>query len=439
MTLLPPRTRPIVAAAVFAALLVPCASPVAAADLYQPPINYDTAPAENPITRFQKQIAAGGMKPTFSDDHGHLKWVLAALNVPESSQVLVFSKTSLQRSRIGPKTPRAIYFNDDIYIGFCLRGDVLEVSVADTSLGTVFYTLDQEPGDRPRFRRETESCMICHASSANRGMPGHLVRSVHPDRTGDPVIGSGTFRTDDASPFEERWGGWYVTGTHGKMTHLGNRVYRNRRDYDDPENTTDGQNLTDLRGQFTTGMYLTPHSDVVALMVLGHQATVHNRIARATLETRSALYYEAELNKALKEPMTKRWDSAVSRIRSAGDDLLKALLFCGETNLTHRVEGTSGFAKEFAARGPFDARGRSLREFDLASRLFRYPCSFLIYSEGFDGMPAEVRDHVLRRLYDVLTGKDTDPAFRHLTAADKAGILAILRETKPNLPAYWRG
>jgi hypothetical protein len=438
MTTFLPSSRPAVAATVLTLLLVPFASVAPAVDLNQPPINYETAPAENVVTRLQQQLAARQKTLTFGDDRGYLKSVLAALNVPESSQVLVFSKTSLQRSRISPRTPRAVYFNDDTYVGFCLRGDVLEVSVADHSLGTVFYTLDQEPAERPRFRRQTENCLICHGSSSNRGIPGHLLRSVHADRTGEPMVGSGSYRTDDTSPFAERWGGWYVTGTCGKMEHGGNRVFRNRRDYDDPENPGDCRNITDLRPYFTTGMYLTPNSDIVALMVLGHQAAVHNRIARATLETRSALYYEAELNKSLGEPPTKRWDSAVSRIKGAGDDLLKALLLCGEAPLTDRVEGTSGFAKEFAARGPFAKKGRSLREFDLATRLFKYPCSFLIYSEAFDKMPGEVKEYVLHRLYDVLTGKDADPAFAHLSGADRAAILEILRDTKPDLPGYWQ-
>ena len=407
-------------------------------DLNLPPINYEKATPENTITRFQKDLASGKAKLTHADERGYLKSVLAALRVPESSQVLVFSKTSLQRGRIAPNTPRAIYFNDDVYIGFCLRGEVLEVAVADPSLGTVYYTLDQEPAERPRFSRQTESCLICHGSSSTRGIPGHLMRSVHPDRTGEPILGSGTSRTDDTSPFEERWGGWYVTGRHGKMEQKGNRIYRNRRDYDDPENPRETQNITDLKPLFTVGSYLTPHSDIVALMVLGHQVSVHNRIARAMLETREALYYQDELNKAFKEPMTTKYDSVKSRIASVGDDLLKRMLMSEEAKLTDSVEGTSGFAKEFATRGPFDRKGRSLRQFDLTTRLFKYPCSFLIYSESFDAMPAEVRDYVLHRIYDVLIGKDTDKAFEHLTATDRRAILEILRDTKPNLPAYWQ-
>jgi hypothetical protein len=422
-----------------AAVAVAFAGPVSATDLNQPPINYETATPDNAVTRVQKEIAAGRVTLAHTDDHGYLRSVLKAFNIPESSQVLVFSKTSAQRSRIGPRTPRAVYFNDDVYVGFCLRGDVLELSVADPLLGTNFYTLDQEPAGRPRFARNTEQCLICHASSANRGVPGHLLRSVYPDRGGEPIFGSGTYRTDDTSPFRERWGGWYVTGRHGGLEHLGNRTYRGRRDYEDDRTEPASQNVTDLRPFFTAAAYPTPHSDVVALLVLGHQVAVHNRIARATLETRAALHYQDELNKALKEPPGTQYESVKGRIASVGDDLVKALLFCGEAKLTDRVEGTTTFARDFTARGPADARGRSLREFDLRTRMFKYPCSFLVYTESFDRMPAAVRDYALRKMFDVLTAANPGPAFTHLSAADRAAVLDILRATKPNLPAYWRG
>jgi hypothetical protein len=420
---------------VAAATAVLFAGPAAATDLYQPPISYESATPDNAVTRVQKEIAAGRVALSRDDDHGYLRSVLKAFDIPESSQLLVFSRTSLQRSRIGPRTPRALYFNDDVYVGFCQRGDVLEVSVADPLLGTSFYTLDQEPAERPRFTRQTEQCLICHASSAVRGVPGHLLRSVYPDRGGEPMLGSGSYRTDETSPFEQRWGGWYVTGRH-PFEHLGNRTFRGR--YDEERVEPASQNVTDLRPFFTTGAYPTAHSDVVALMVLGHQAAVHNRIARATLEARSALYYQTELNRALKERPGTQYDSVKGRIASAGDDLVKVLLFSGEAKLTGPVEGTTTFARDFAARGPFDAEKRTLREFDLKTRLFRYPCSYLVYSESFDRMPDPMRDYVLRKLHAVLTGANEEPAFSHLSAGDRAAVLAILRATKPNLPAYWR-
>jgi hypothetical protein len=415
------------------------AAPPAAAqfdDLDREPINYATAEADNPVAALQKRLAAGRAELPFVDDHGYLPAVLKELNVPPSSQVLVFSKTSLQRDRITPATPRAIYFNDDVSVGFCLRGDVLEVAAADPGLGTAFYTLDQRPAAPPRFTRRTDACLTCHATSATGGAPGHLVRSVFTDRSGLPILSAGSFRTTHASPFGERWGGWYVTGTHGRQRHMGNWVVGDARD-PAAEGNAAGQNVTELKSRFTVANYLTPHSDLVALLVLEHQAECQTLISRAMIETRRARHYEASLNKSLGEPAGKRWDSVTRRVEAAGDRLVRYLLFAGEAKLEGPVAGTSAFATEFAARGPFDRRGRSLRQFDLTTRLFRYPCSYLVYSTGFRSLPADVKGYALRRLHDVLTGRDSSAAFAHLSAADRVAVLEILRDTLPDLPDYW--
>jgi hypothetical protein len=402
-------------------------------NLDREPINYKTAQADNVITALQKRLDEGKTKLKFVDDHGYLPAVLKELNVPLSSQVLVFSKTSFQRERITPKTPRALYFNDDVYVGFCLRGDVIEVSAVDPKIGTAFYTLDQEPDERPQFLRQRDNCLVCHASTATGGAPGHLVRSVFPDRLGMPILSSGSFRTDHSSPLKERWGGWYVTGTHGGQEHMGNWVVQNKRD-PEAEGNAKGLNVTDLAPRFTVANYLTPHSDIVALMVLEHQIECHNRIARALIQTKQALHYQETLNRELGESPDKKWDSSTRRIESAGEQLVKYLLFSGEAKLEAPVAGTSDFAKEFAARGPFDSKGRSLRQFDLKTRLFKYPCSYLIHSRGFAELPGEVKQHVYKRLNEVLTGKDTSEAFAHLTAADRTAVLEILRETVSEFP-----
>jgi hypothetical protein len=420
-------------------LLLVAAVPAAAQpeDLDRAPINYRTAKADNVVAALQARIDAGTARLAFADDHGYLPALLKELGVAPASQVLVFSKTSLQRDRITPKTPRAIYFNDDVYVGFCLRGDVLEVSAVDANLGTVYYTLDQEPDARPRFTRERDRCLICHAASATGGVPGHTVRSVLTDRAGLPILSAGSHRTNHTSPFAERWGGWYVTGTHGKQTHMGNWVVK---DENNPraEDNASGQNVTELKSRFTVANYLTPHSDLVALLVLEHQVECHNLIARAMITTRQAQHYQMMLNKELGQPADAKWDSTMRRIEGAGEQLVKYLLFSGEAKLDGPVAGTSGFAKQFAARGPFDKKRRSLRQFDLKTRLFQYPCSYLIYSKVFARLPADVKNYTLKRLHEVLTGKDKSMAFSHLTAADRTAVLEILRDTLPGLPAYWK-
>src|SRR5262249_5655830 len=189
--------------------------------------------------------------------------------------------------------------------------------------------------------------------------------------------------------------------------------------------TPAGFTVTDLSKPSKPSPSLTPHSDIVALMVREPQTTAHNRLTRANLLTRIALHDEAELNKALGRTVPGHSESTVSRIQNAGEPLVKYLLFCEEAPLTDAVQGTSGFAREFARRGPFDKRGRSLRDFDLHRRMFKYPCSYLIYSAAFDGLPAEVKDYVYRRLWEVLSGRDTGKDFAHLSAADRQAVREI--------------
>jgi hypothetical protein len=351
--------------------------------------------------------------------------------------VLVFSKTSLQRRRIGPKTPRAIYFSDDVYIGFCWLGEVMEVSAVDTNLGTVFYTLDQERTTAPSFKRRGDSCLICHGSSLTQNVPGHLVRSLFVDTEGFPVLSLGSVLVDHTTPFAQRWGGWYVTGTSGKQMHRGNQSVP-ARTKEPPADNPHGLNVTDLRSSFTVANYLTPHSDLIALMVLEHQTEMHNRITRASFETRFALYQQEEFDRILGRKTKGLSESTAKRIATCCEPLLQHLLFAGEAPLTEKVQGTSKFAQEFAAGGPKDKRGRSLRTFDLKRRLFQYPCSYLIYSRAFDALPAEAKDYIYRRLLEVLDGKDHSAEFAHLSAADRKAIREILLETKTGLPKGWK-
>ena len=188
----------------------------------------------------------------------------------------------------------------------------------------------------------------------------------------------------------------------------------------------------------TVTRYLTPDSDLVALMILAHQTRLHNLISRVNWETRLALDQEASMSESLGVQAATWSGSTRDRIYSAVEKLLRSMLFTDEIPREPPVQGTSAFAMEFAAAGPRDKIGRSLRDLDLKRRMFRYPCSFLIYSEAFDALPKAALDYFYRRLWDVLNGKDKDNAFATLTTSDRKAILDILRETKANLPGYWR-
>ncbi len=417
-----------------------CAAPstaVRSQEYEQTPIRYSQSRPSNRVSRLVAEIEAGKKTLEYEEGRGYLRSLLAALEVPVSTQMLVFSKTSLQRDRIAPRTPRAIYFSDDVYVGFCQDGEVLEVSAVDPQLGAVFYTLDQEPLQAPALRRQLDNCLICHGSSQTKDIPGHVVRSVLTAADGLPILSAGTYRIDHSSPLEKRWGGWYVTGTHGKQKHLGNLIIRGRTEPKEIDNSAGHNNLS-LADRFDTSHYLSPHSDIVALTVLEHQAGAHNYLTRASFLTRQAMHYQQALNREMGTPADTVWDSTKSRIKSACEPLVEYLLFSDEAPLTAKVEGTSAFAAEFVERGPRDEQGRSLRDFDLERRLFKYPCSYLIHSPSFAALPTEARDYVFRRMWEVLTGKDKSEKFAHLSPADREAVLAILLGTLSDLPDYWR-
>lgn len=406
-------------------------------DFDREPILYSSAPTNNAVTQLEQRLAAGKTRLGHEAHFGYLRSLLNELDVPVSSQMLVFSKTSLQRHRINPRRPRAIYFSDDTYVGFCQGGEVLEISAVDPQLGTVFYTLEQKQRTNPLFVRQGESCLLCHGSSQTQWVPGHLVRSVFTDTKGLPILSAGGYRIDHTSPIQKRWGGWYVTGTHGQQSHLGNLIIDDDR-VPEPIDNTAGMNVIDLGKRINRADYLSGHSDLVALMVLEHQAEGHNLIARAGFQTRVALHQEMALNRELGKPVDYRWDSTTSRIRGAGDPLVKYLLFADEAKIPYKIQGTSSFAAEFGRRGPRDQYGRSLRDLDMERRLFKYPCSYLIYSASFDALPMPVKHYILRQMWEILNDRGANKEFSHLQAADRQAIREILTATKLDLPAYWR-
>jgi hypothetical protein len=401
-----------------------------------PAIDYRHSVSNDPVARLQRQIDSGAVKLEYNEAHGYLDAVLKHLKVPATSQGLVFSKTSFQLHRIMPSNPRAIYFNDEVYVGWVNGGDVLELAAVDPKLGGVFYTLEQDKLARPRFRRNDE-CLQCHASSSTRNVPGFVVRSVYPDARGYPIAPLGGFITNQNSPLRERWGGWYISGTHGTEKHLGNQRFDEQGSEYNPAQLG-SQNVTKLEPRFNTLNYLTPHSDLVALMVLEHQTQMHNLITKLSYETRRALHDQQAINEALGEKSAVMSESTRRRIANAADELVRYLLFAGEPRWGAPLGGTTTYAKDFVTQGLRDKQGRSLREFDLKQKLFRYPCSYLIYSEAFDALPPAALEQVYRQLWQVLNGQTQDKALAAIPAADRKAVLEILRETKRNLPAYFQ-
>jgi len=368
----------------------------------------------------------GEVKLDYTEKWGYLPSLLKHYKIPISSQTLVFSKSSFQLTQIAPDAPRAIYFNDDVYVAWVNHGQYIEVATVDPQTGPVFYTLNQEDDHHSALEPQKEECLVCHDTfQTSTPVPRLLMLSVLPNPDGN-ALKAAALITNDQSPLRERWGGWYVTGTHGKQQHLGNTIVRARADDIDEMkkfiarmDLSAGANVTDLSKRFDTRDYLSPHSDIVALMVLGHQTHVHNMITSGVYEIRDAV------EKGLSQKMNEV-------VKDAGERIVRAMLFAGEAQLSDPVVGTSSFANEFTSQGPRDKRGRSLRELDLKQRLLRYPLSYLVYSKSFDAMPAGLKEYVYRRFREVLSGEDTSADFVHLSDTDRKAIFDILKDTKPD-------
>jgi hypothetical protein len=408
----------VIAAAAAASMGQLTERPLTGGALTHPAIGYYTRPTTDAVADLGRRLADGTVTLTFDQTSGYLRSVLDALHVPVQSQMLVMSKTGVQGLHTGPDNPRAIYFNDALTVGYIRGAPLLEFAVHDPQQGVIFYTLDQKPQARPAFDRPT-ACLRCHQVYSTLHVPGMIARSVFIAPDGLPLGQFGSYDTDDRTPFRRRWGGWYVTGTHGALRHMGNAIVTNR---DEPEAIISERTLnrTSLDGLFDARGYPSAHSDIVALMVFQHQSHMTNLITRIGWEARIAAH-------------DGRLDFAAAPMREVVRELVDYLLFVDEEPLTASINGTSGFAEQFAAQGATDRHGRSLRQLDLEHRLMRYPCSYLIESAAFRALPADVRHAVYDRMLEILSGRDASPKYARLSESDRRAVLEILSDTVRDL------
>ena len=397
-------------------------------DRDDPAIEY-ASPARDPVSLLNDELEAGRVRLSFDSSRGYLPSVLEALKVPIESQMAVFSKTSVQAAWINPQNPRTLFFNDSVAVGW-VRGGFIELAAQDPQHGVNFYMLDQTNVAEPRFTRRND-CFFCHDSNDALGIASMLVRSNFTAPNG-MTMRQGSYSSDHRSPLEQRWGGWYVTGMSGSIRHRGNAMVT---DPSNPESMITDQtlNLPSLVGKFDTDAYLSPYSDIVALLVFDHQMHMMNLLTRLGWQTRYALYQSAA-NNAQAAPNPEKLGDVSEGVR----ELVDYMLFVDEAPLANKIAGTSGFTEKFSAEGPHDKLGRSLRQLDLEHHLMKYPCSYMIYSEAFDGLPIEAKNAAYERLWRILSGGEKDPKYARLTFADRQAIVGILRETKNGLPDYFQ-
>jgi hypothetical protein len=388
----------------------------------RPPIWYSHAKPHDAVARLLSRVADGEVALQGSDTE-ILRTVLRELDIPVESQVVVFSKTSLQAGLIQPSHPRAIYFSDSDYVGW-VPGALVEAAAIDPELGPVFYAFDpQDARDKRRTFVREGTCLRCHGGSLSPDIPGLFTRSLVTAKSGEPLPDQGLELVDDSTPFDRRWGGWYVTGYTGSGDHRGN-AFGSEKD-GRIEFRPSGARPAELSGFFDTSQYLAGTSDILALMVLEHQTAMHNSLTRATQRMREALA-------STDAGSTARLAAIVD---GSAQDVLDHLLFRGAAPIPDNIGGSEAFRRVFAARAHRSKEGDSLRDFSPHGRLFANRCSFLIHSDSFAALPSPIKETVLRRLGAVLRGEDASGRYAYLGSEERGRIREVLTDTMPEARA----
>ncbi len=386
-----------------------------------PPINYADTAAANSISQMAAGLASGEIEIEGKGSLARLKFVLEQLDVPVESQVLVFSKTSLQNGLIHPKNPRCLFFSKNAYVGY-VPGGSIEAIIQDPVLEPVFYLIEPGGENDLKVERDSNNCLSCHATGRTEGVPGLLVRSVFPDSEGHALLHLGTSDVSHETPLDLRWGGWYVTG-NSSLPHLGNRVFTEEGDLN-----ARASKLEKLDGYIDVSKYPLATSDIVSLMVLEHQCKMHTLLNAATLNYRRALHFMETVL-----PGSDPDSGSAGRVADSwADKIVECMFFENEADLGEGIEGDAGFQKAFGAQFPKTAEGDSLAELRLYGRVFKNRCSYMVYSDAFRGLPVAVKTKVFKRMGVVLDG--SDPEIDWIGGSERKRISEILGETLEGWP-----
>jgi len=400
-------------------------------DADYPDIGYSSPAMHNRVWRLREAMASGALELAWHPSCGYLAALLAALRIEADTQTLVFSRTSLQGDLVTPDTPRALYFNDDTYVGYIPGAGHIELTTLDAHKGPVFYTLENVRGEPGKIRRFGGACLTCHDnySLMGGGAPRILALSLPVEAPAQGPVDLLGIDVDHRTPLADRWGGWYVTGSTGQLVHRGNRQTLEG----EAHAALDGEPGADrpsLEEWIDTSRYPVPHSDVVALLVLEHQKTVHNLMARVAWKAPSGMQRLAAARARAAGGEAELAARQQKLLDSMVDPLVDALFMIDAAPIPAGVAAGNGFAARFSGQGPADAAGRSLRRLDLDGKLFRWPLSYLLLGEAFDALPTPVMDAVRTRIGAVLRGADSRRS-PLLGVEDRAALREMLAQVKP--------
>tara|TARA_Y100000766_G_scaffold146084_1_gene125483 strand:+ start:1025 stop:2311 length:1287 start_codon:yes stop_codon:yes gene_type:complete len=398
------------------------------------PHGYFSKDAKDPVTLLMKRVQRGEVLIKEPNGKPLVERLLRELGLNKDTQVLVFSRTSLQRREVSYSNPRALYFNESVYLGWMPNGRI-EIASFDPELGPIFYfQRELDDASSPLLAR-SRSCLGCHAGDATNFLPGSLGRSVYPDKSGRSLRSIDDYRRSGHHiPLHDRYGGWFVSGNHGAMRHMGNAIASR----EGGKITIDREqfaNLEKLDRFFSTEAYPAPGSDIAALLVFDHQVTMHHRLVEAAYRARQSLF-DSKLDPKETDVSKLSKGRSIDEFLEGRDKVVDYLLFRDETPIP-KVSCDPAFQRAFSANRIADSRKRSLKDLRLDGRIFENRCSYMIYSPTFDQFPPMLKGAIYARIHEILTSPKPVEGFDYLGKDEKRRILEILHETKEDLPPGW--
>ncbi len=398
------------------------------------PHGYFSKDAKDPVTLLMKRVQRGEVLIKEPNGKPLVERLLRELGLNKDTQILVFSRTSLQRREVSYSNPRALYFNESVYLGWMPNGRI-EIASFDPELGPIFYfQRELDDASSPLLAR-TRSCLGCHAGDATNFLPGSLGRSVYPDKSGRSLRSIDDYRRSGHHiPLHDRYGGWFVSGNHGAMRHMGNAIASR----EGGKITIDREqfaNLEKLDRFFSTEAYPAPGSDIAALLVFDHQVTMHHRLVEAAYRARQSLF-DSKLDPKETDVSKLSKGRSTDEFLEGRDKVVDYLLFRDETPIP-KVSCDPAFRRAFSANRIADRRKRSLKDLRLDGRIFENRCSYMIYSPTFDQFPPMLKGAIYARIHEILTSPKPVEGFDYLGKDEKRRILEILDETKEDLPPGW--
>ncbi len=383
------------------------------ADLTSPAHQYWTRPLNDPFSKLIPDFESGKIQLDTQNQLTFVTSLLKALDIPASSQMLVFSTTSLQLSKISPRNPRALYFNEDLYLGY-IPGGKIEIISIDPQLGGIFYIFEIPRDQGTPQPQRAKRCMNCHADTDTRHVPGLVIKSVIPGPNGGSLNSFRREQTGHQIPLEDRFGGWHLTGADPIKKHWGNLIGQLSPAGLKKQIIQPGQ-------LFDFNNYPLDRSDILPQLLHEHQVGFINRVVEAGYKYRA--YQDSD--KGILNPAHSK---ELERITS---DLTRYLLFADEANLPRGIQGDAQFKKDFRANRQTLASGESLKDLDLGRHLFKYRCSYMIYSNAFQGLPKKFKQQIYQKLAKALSTDKPDPNYSYLPSAEKRIIKKLLQTTLP--------